>query len=274
MWMWWLCLFLPVLREEITEAVFGAVRPETRLALLDHITSPTGLLMPIEDLISGMKERGVHVLVDGAHGPGHVPLDLEALGADFYTGNCHKWMGTPLGTALLHCRREHQEWLRPAVVSNGRNTPLVNGRTRFQEEFQWTGTFDPTPWMCIPVALSVMAEMVPGGWSEVMARNRALAVDARDLLGEGLGQEAMVPNDLLSAMVSFRLPDGDADALHGQLVDAGLEVPVMAWPPTPPGSQHGRILRVSCQLYNDLSDYERLLDVLPGLVLETARKSG
>ena len=107
-----------------------------------------------------------------------------------------------------------------------------------------------------------------------MARNRSLAVEARDLLGEGLGQEAKVPNDILSAMVSFRLPDGDADALHGRLVDAGLEVPVMAWPPTPPGGHHGRILRVSCQLYNDLSDYERLLDVLPGLVLESALESG
>ncbi len=266
--------FPPGSGEEITDAVLRAVRPETRLALLDHITSPTGLLMPIEDLVSGMKESGVHVLVDGAHGPGHVPLDLEALGADFYTGNCHKWMGTPLGTALLHCRREHQEWLRPPVVSHGRNTPLENGRTRFQEEFEWTGTFDPTPWMCIPVAISVMGKMVSGGWSEVMTRNRSLAVEARDLLGEGFEQEPKVPNDLLSAMVSFRLPDGDADALHGRLVDAGFEVPVMPWPPTPPGGHQGRILRVSCQLYNDLSDYERLLDVLPGLVLEPARESG
>ncbi|HBF22561.1 MAG TPA: aminotransferase [Planctomycetes bacterium] len=262
----------PSSAEEVVDLVLDAVRAETKLALVDHITSGSALLLPAKEIIEGLHGKGVHVLIDGAHGPGHVPLNMEALGADFYTGNCHKWMGTPRGCAFLFVRPEHQDWLKPAVVSHGRNAPLVDGRTRFQEEFEWGGTTDPTPWMCIKVAIDVMGSMVAGGWPEIMERNRALAREVRDFLATAFSGQDGVSDLLLPSMVSFRLPDGKSEDLHLKLVDAGFEVPVMSWPPnispvsTVPGGESGRVLRVSCQLYNDFSDYERLMEVLPSLV--------
>ena len=139
--------------EEIIAAVLKGVSPRTRLALLDHVTSPTALIVPIRRLVNELAARGVDTLVDGAHAPGMVPLNLAELGAAYYTGNAHKWLCAPKGAAFLHVRRDRQAGLHPNVISHG----YTSG---FHAEFDWPGTFDPTPWLCIPESLRFIAGLL------------------------------------------------------------------------------------------------------------------
>ena len=253
---------------EVVEAVLGAATAHTRLALVDHVTSPTGLVVPIEEIVRRLAERGIDVLVDGAHAPGMVPLDLDALGrlgAAYYTGNCHKWLCAPKGSAFLWVRRDQRERIRPHVISHGANRPRP-GRSRFHDELDWTGTADPTPFLCVPAALDVVGSLVSGGWPEVMRRNRELALRARAILTEALGVQPSCPESMIGTLVSLPLPDGDpgppsglyVDPLHDTLLDRyEIEVPIAPWPAPPK-----RLLRVSAQLYNDEGDYRRLATAL------------
>ncbi len=238
--------------EQVVRAVMAAVTPRTKLAVLDHITSPTGLVFPIGELVSRLKERGVETLVDGAHAPGMVPLDLAALDAAYYTGNLHKWCCAPKGAAFLHVRRSLQPLIRPLVISHGANSPRTD-RSRFQLEFDWQGTMDPTPWLCVSKALDVMEKLEPGGWPALMKRNRALALRARDLLTP----TRPAPDDMIGTLVAWELPDGDAAPLHDRLFAQHIEVPVFPWPQPPK-----RLIRVSAQHYNTVADYERLAEAL------------
>ena len=256
--------------DEALEAILARVTPNTRLALIDHITSPTGLVLPIERIVAELRERGVDTLVDGAHGPGMLPLDLESLGAAYYTGNCHKWICSPKGAALLYVRRDRQQGLRPAVISHGANTPRA-GHSRFQDEFDWVGTDDPTACLCVPAAIEFMGQVLPGGWPAVYERNHALALTARSTLSESLNLEPPAPESMLGALVSLPLPPGDPDTPTGAFsVDPTqqalfdqhrIEVPIMTWPKAP-----GRLLRVSAQLYNNESQYQALGKALSGLL--------
>jgi len=185
--------------EEIVAAILTCVSPQTRLALLDHVTSPTALVMPLARLVAEMHERDVDVLVDGAHAPGMVPIQLSELGAAYYAGNAHKWLCCPKGAAFLHVRRDRQKALHPNVISHG-----YPGS--FQAEFDWTGTFDPTPWLCIGDSLTYMGQLLPGGWPELMARNHALAVQARKLLLDSLDLDVPCPDAMIGSMASIPLP--------------------------------------------------------------------
>ena len=258
---------------QAVEALLQAVTARTRLALLDHVTSPTALVLPIEDLVRELARLGVDALVDGAHGPGMVPLDLDALGAAYYTGNCHKWCCAPKGSAFLHVRRDRQALVRPLAISHGANSTRTDA-SRFRLEFDWTGTDDPTAWLCVPDALRSLSGADPGGWPGVMAANRRLALEARDLLAEALGVERAAPASMIGAMASVRLPgtswvDGGATAaesLHDALRDRGFEAPVIAWPPPwliasgqPAAGTPGDLyVRVSAQRYNRIEQYEAL----------------
>src|SRR5437764_8902568 len=250
----------------VVERVLEKVTERTRLLLIDHITSQTGLIMPIARLVAEMRARGVDVLVDGAHGPGQIPLDMHAIGAAYYTGNFHKWVCAPKGAAFLYVAPNRRASIRPAAISHGANATRTD-RSRFLLEFDWTGTYDPTAWLCVPHAMQTMAALVEGGWPEVMRRNHDLALRARDLLCERLGIDHPAPDAMLGAMAAFPLPDGDAldaSALYGgePLQDAlleehNIEVPVMPWPYPPK-----RTLRISAQLYNAIEEYERLAEAL------------
>ena len=238
--------------EQIVAAVLAGVTARTRLALLDHITSPTALVLPLGRLVGELRARGIETLVDGAHAPGMVPLALEALGAAYYTGNAHKWLCAPKGAAFLHVRRDRQQGVHPNVISHG----YPHG---FRAEFDWTGTMDPTPWLAIPAALRTVGGLVAGGWPEVMRRNRALVLAARELLIEALGTVAGCPASMVGSIASLPLPAAppgavaatrDPQQLHDWFRERGVETwlhPV----PVP-------LLRLSAQLYNDLGQFERL----------------
>ncbi len=254
--------------DEILDAVLGRVGPRTRLALVDHVTSPTGLVLPIERLVRELQSRGVDVLVDGAHAPGMVPLDVETLGAAYYTGNCHKWICAPKGSAFLHVRRDRQKGMHPLVVSHGANSPRSD-RSPFRLEFDWTGTADPTAFLTVPEAIRYMGSLLPGGWPALMAHNRQTALAARDRLAAALGVPAPAPDSMVGTLAALPVPPGffpaapprTGDPLQAALFDRfGLELPVFTW-----SALSCRILRVSAQLYNTAADYERLAQALGAL---------
>jgi len=235
--------------------------------LLDHVTSQTGLVMPLEPLVAALAGRGVNALIDGAHAPGMVPLDLAALGAAYYTGNCHKWLCAPKGAAFLHVRPDRQKEIRPLTISHGANSPRTD-RSRFRIEFDWTGTWDPSACLTVPEALRFMSALLPGGWPAIMRRNRQLALAARRQLCETLRVPPPCPEQLIGSLASVPIADARdlapptsplyADPLQDWLKTAcHIEVPVIPWPAPPK-----RLLRISAQLYNALPQYALLADAL------------
>lgn len=254
----------------VVEAVLARVTPRTRLFLVDHITSQTALVLPLRELVQALRARGVETLVDGAHAPGQVPLSLRTLNAGYYTGNCHKWLCAPKGAAFLYVRKELQEDLKPLSVSHGHNSPRQD-RSRFRLDFDWTGTADPTPALCVPHALRTLERMLPGGWPAIMADNRAKVLAARKLLCERLGVQPHCPDEMVGSMATVALPDGYPisppppyfrDPLQDRLItEHHIEVPIIPWPRAPQ-----RHLRLSAQLYNTPSEYQRLAEALEALL--------
>lgn len=254
----------PIESDEVAvERVLAKVSERTRLLLIDHITSQTALVLPVERLVRELAARGIDTLVDGAHAPGFLPLDVGAVGAAYYTGNLHKWVCAPKGAAFLYVRENRRRSIRPIAISHGANAARRD-RSRYLLEFDWTGTFDPTAWLAIPAALAFMESL--GGWPEVMRRNRELALRARDLLCDALRVARPAPDAMLGAMAAMPLPDGTestAPSLYGDplqdrlLFEHRIEVPFVPWPHPPK-----RVLRVSAQLYNSMHDYEALAAAL------------
>ena len=250
--------------EQLIEPLLAAVTPRTRLALIDHVTSPTALVLPVERLVTELRARGVETLVDGAHALGMLPLDLDALGAGYYTANAHKWLCAPKGAAFLHVRRDLQGAIHPLVISHGFDAGA--GAARFRAEWEWTGTRDPTAWLAVPECIRYLGALLPGGWRELMARNRALCLAARARLAARLGQPAPAPDPLIGAIASLPLPAAPPSAPcsrlgHEELADwareRGVETWFHSWPPA-----GGKLVRVSAQLYNDASQYERLAELV------------
>jgi isopenicillin-N epimerase len=251
---------------QVLESVLSAASERTRLLLIDHVTSATGLVLPLAGIVAAFLERGIETLVDGAHGPGMLPLHLEELGAAYYTGNCHKWMCTPKGSAFLHVRRDRQSRIRPLAISHGANSPRTD-RSRFRLEFDFTGTDDPTPFLCIPEAIAFFAKIVPGGWQEVRTRNRSLALRGRKILEEALSIAPPAPESMVGSLAAVPLPerrDGadlpsmNLDPLGKDLFERHrVEVLVSVWPRSPE-----RVLRISTQLYNDEEQVRRLARAL------------
>jgi len=259
--------------EAVVEAVLARVTPRTRLAVLDHVTSQTALVFPIAELVRELEARGIDVLVDGAHAPGMIDVDIAALAPAYYAANCHKWLCAPKGVGFLWAREDRRRDVRPAVISHGANAP-VPVALRYGIEFFWTGTDDPTPALALPAALRFLDGLVPGGFAALRARNRALALAGRRLVAEALGVALPCPDAMIGAMASLpatALPGLPApksvsalelDPLHDALFrEHAIEVPVLTCPAHP-----GRLLRLSAQAYNEIGDYERLAAALSALM--------
>ena len=258
--------------DEAMAAIVAAVTERTRLLMVSHVTSPTGLILPVAELVGEMDRRGIDTLVDAAHAPGMVPVDVAALSAAYWTGNGHKWLCGPKGTAVLWVREDRRDRIHPLVVSHGANEPLA-GRTRFRHEFDWVGTSDPTGYLTLPEAVDWMDRCaIPDGdgWPAVMAANHALALKGRDIVADALGIEAPAPDTMLGSMAALPLsgvPDETAaSALGGALESEDrIQVPIGPWPVRAAqrdGEAPQVLLRISAQRYNEPADYERLADAL------------
>jgi isopenicillin-N epimerase len=246
---------------DIAGRVIAGLSVRTRLLVIDHVTSPTGLVFPVEAIAAACRERGIDLMVDGAHAPGMLPLDLTRLGeagVTFYAGNLHKWCCGVKGTAFLCARADRAADVHPAVVSHWYGQGM-------SAEFHWQGTRDHTGWLSAGAALAFMADL---GWDRVRAHNHALAVWAHAMLCDRLGVEPISPPDgsRLGSMATVPLPpplDAIDDARQAVLqqalyTDHRIEVPLVSW-------AGRRFLRVSCQVYNEPAEYERLADVLATL---------
>ncbi len=263
---------------EIIDAILAAVTPRTKLAMIDHVTSPTALVFPILKIVRKLEALGVETLVDGAHAPGSVPLDLDGLRPAYYTGNLHKWVCAPKGAAFLWVRPDRQDAVRPPIVSHGENTRRPGG-SAFHDRFDWPGTLDPTAWLSVPAALKWTSELYPGGWEELRDRNRTQAQAARALISGRLGLTLPCPNELLAGMATIPLPDplqrippnGERiDPMQDYLLDEHrIEVPIVRW-----GEPRRRWVRISAQAYNSTGDYRALAEALAKMIDETTKKKG
>lgn len=254
--------------DEILPIILRAVTKRTRLFLLDQVTSNSAITLPAQQIIRELAARGVDTLVDGAHAPGMLPLNLRTLRPVYYTANLHKWICAPKGAAFLYVREDRQDGLQPAVISHGNNRPRP-GFTPFQDRFDWCGTFDLTTWLCVPEAIQWMGKLLPGGWTELRQRNHELVVQARRILCERFEVEPPCPEELLGSIATIPLPErfqarrsrGKIDAQQLALYDRfGIEVPFNRF-----GEPVRRWLRVSAQIYNSPADYEYLADAMERL---------
>ena len=253
---------MPVARPgDVVDAVLECVTPRTRFAMIDSVSSPTGWVLPIIELVSELKNRGVETLVDAAHSPGLVPMDLDHCGAAFTTANLHKWLCAPLGSAFLHVRSDWRDRIFPCSLSHGLNLPADK---RWQDCFDWTGTFDPSAWLSVPYALDALGTCHPQGIKGLMDRNRQLAWFAAQQIQEHLGYELTAPPSMFAAMTSLFLPlppyeashHLETDPLQRRLIDAHrIEVPIISF-------AGRRLIRISCQEYTHKEQIRQLIDAL------------
>jgi isopenicillin-N epimerase len=254
----------PVRNEaHVVESILAAVTPRTRLAMIDHVTSDSGIVLPISRIVDALNERGVPVLVDGAHAPGMLPLNLNRLDAAYYTGNLHKWVCAPKGAAFLWVREDLQTQLQPPVISHGNNRSRSR-HSRFQDRFDWNGTFDPSAVLSVPAAIKWLGDLLPGGWTALRRHNHELAVQGRQILLQQFETAALAPNRMLGSLATVQLPDTfqnrpppvKIDPVQMWLYDRfGVEVPFVR-------IQGVSCLRISAQIYNRIEDYEFLAEAL------------
>jgi isopenicillin-N epimerase len=237
--------------DEIVAAILARVSVRTKLLVVDHITSPTALIFPVARLAAEMRKRNIPILIDGAHAPGMIALDVPAIGADWYAGNCHKWLFAPKGCAFVWAAPAHRVQLHPTVISHGYGAGLA-------AEFDWVGTRDYSPWAALPTAIGFYESL---GAELVRARNHALAVEAGQMLAATWRTEIGGPPALLGNMATIRLPVqppptvDNAKAIRRRLWDRhSVEAPIFAF-----GGQLW--LRIAAQVFNEMDDYRRLAAV-------------
>lgn len=266
--------------ESALAAVLAAVTPRTRLAVLDHITSATGLILPIAELVAELTDRGIETLVDGAHAPGQVALKVPKIGATYYAANLHKWVCAPKGSGFLWVRPDRQAEIRPLAISHGANSPRRD-RSRFRVEFDWTGTSDPSAYLAVPEAIRFGEGLLSGGWAALRDRNHGLAIAGRDLLCAALGVPIPAPDGMIGTMASVPLPiersPGQVqgvelydDPVHDHLAKLGMQVMVTPWPQRPDGRPWRRLVCISAAAYNDLDQFQQLAGALPSAIAAAA----
>jgi isopenicillin-N epimerase len=234
----------------LVAAVAATLTPQTRLAVIDHITSGSAIVVPVQRIVAVCHAAGVPVLIDGAHAPGQIDVDLTAIGADWYVGNCHKWLCAPKGCAFLHAAPAAQAGLHPGTISHGYGQG-------FLAEFDWTGTTDPTRFLAVTEAIAFHQRL---GGAALRERNRRLAAQGAELIARRLNTGLGTSGPVAGAMATIRLPVEDASPAHAlairrRLLAAGTDAPVHAL--------DGALwLRLSAFAYNELDDYARLGEVV------------
>ncbi|MSR27976.1 MAG: aminotransferase class V-fold PLP-dependent enzyme [Phycisphaerales bacterium] len=232
---------------DVADAIIRAIDPRTRLVIVDHVTSPTALVFPVAAIAAECRRRGILCLVDGAHAPGMLPLQIDAIDADWYTGNLHKWVCAPKGSGVLVASERTSVWTHPETTSHFHGSGFV-------DEFAWQGTRDFASWLAIPAAIDFVEGVVPGG---AMSHNRALALWASARMADAFGSEVIGPGDgsMTGSMASIPLPRvledrwPSAQEFQARLYDQHrIEVPIIEFG----GRWH---VRISAQVYNLAEDY-------------------
>ncbi len=277
--------------DQAVDAILSKVTPRTRLALVSHVTSPSGLVLPIQTIVSQLRQRGVETVVDGAHAPGFTEVDLAAIAPAYYTANCHKWICSPKGSALLYVRPDLQKNFRPVILSNFAEKPKP-GRPQYITEFDYIGTADLTAFISIADTLRFMGTLLPGpppgggqgkipeapaatirsGYANIRKHNRELVLWARNLICDTLGVGPPAPDSMIGSLSAIFLPQHDLDrharlmarpsqyhdALQDRIVDAHhVQVPIWSVAGRPE-----RLIRLSAQVYNSKAQYEYLARAL------------
>jgi isopenicillin-N epimerase len=249
---------LPVASPEaVVEQFWQGATPRTRVIFLSHITSPTALRLPVEAICRRAQEAGILTLIDGAHAPGQIPLDLEAIGADFYTGNCHKWLISPKGAAFLHVQRNKQDLIEPLVVSWGwKGDPISTTGSAFLDSLQWMGTKDPAAFLSVPAAIQFQAKH---DWPAVIEDCHALVRQALHRISDLTHLDPLYPDDagFYRQMAIAPLPPiANLASFQARLYDEyRVEIPLIQW------KQH-QFIRISVQGYNSQADIDALLQAL------------
>lgn len=245
--------------DEIFKSILACVTEQTKFAIIDHITSRTGLVFPIKRIVKELADRGIDTLVDGAHGPGQVQVDLHNLGAAYYTTSCHKWMCAPRGVGFMYARQDRISRLKPLIIARSGHWRDDNGGayTWLEHSFEWNGCHDPSGMHSMPKIIEFLETALPGGHAAMVRRNHDLAVEARKRVLEILGIEIPCPDDMVANMVVFPLPDSVLPAASGILPlcktlweKDRAEIQCYHWPLYPK-----RIFRFSVQLHNSLEQF-------------------
>lgn len=250
---------LPVISPDaIVDQLWEGVTDRTRVIVVSHISSPTALVFPVAEICRRARAQGILTAIDGAHAPGQIALDLDTIGADFYTGNCHKWLSSPKGAGFLYARPERQSLLHPLIVSWGWES-RAPGPSRFHDYFDWTGTADPAAFLSVPAAIDFQAQH---DWPGVRAACHRLVNEARARIAALTGLPHIVPDsdEWWGQMCAIPLPPCDVVELQRRLYDDyHVEVPLLEWDGRP-------YVRVSIQAYNSPADIDRLIDGLSHLL--------
>ena len=251
--------------EEIIEALVQKITAKTKLLMIDHITSATGTIFPIEKIIKLFEEKGIEVLVDGAHAPGMIHLELEKMGASYYVGNCHKWICSPKGSAILHVRKDKQEKIHPLQYSHIHDRK--NGSDdEWSAQFFWPGTDDISAYLCVPEAIKYMGNML-GSWEELRNNNKQLIVNARNLLSKTLSTDLPVPEKNIGFISNILIGKGELPEKYFNNITLlqetlfqkyKIEVPIFVF-----NKDNPRLwVRIATQVYNSMEQYEYLAEAI------------
>jgi len=252
--------------DEVTNKIVNQAKPNTVFALIDHISSLPGLIFPVKQIINKLEEKDIVVMIDGAHAPGMIPLELNELNPSFYTGNCHKWMCTPKGSAFLYVRKDMQDIIKPLVTSR-RYGEIHTNLSEFQYDFSWQGTRDISSFLTISDSIEYFESVFPGGWNNIMKANHDLVFEAGKKICEEFEIEQCYPESMIGSIFGipfFEEKESPVGRLNqrSKLQDKlfhenRIEVMISFYPKAP-----NRVLRISSQIYNSLEQYLYLIDTI------------
>ena len=257
---------LPIIdNASFLENFWEGASDKTKYIFISHITSGTGMILPIQDIINEAKKRNIKTIIDGAHVPGQLPLDLNDIDADFYVGACHKWLCSPKGSSFLYVKRELQHDMEPYLKSWGwgedypefANSTQKKSPSRFQNIFQWQGTRDMSAFLAVPSAIKFHNEY---NWIDVIARCKDMIIDARNTISDFTGLPKICPDSFLGQMATILIPHNNHIELKNTLYnDHNIEIPTYS-------KDNHVAIRISVQGYNDLEDIDRLTVALKTII--------
>jgi len=243
-------------KDDFIRLFLSGVSSKTKVIFMSHITSATALKFPVKEIITAVKDKGILTIIDGAHVPGHIPLNINNLECDFYTGACHKWLCAPKGTSFLFVKKEHQKWMRPHVYSWGKagDDP---GPSEFLQDFQWQGTRDMSAFLTIPKAIKFYHKIIRPNQNKC----KEIIKDTGRIFTQILGTKPIYSNsEWIEQMVSHKLPNEAPDKLKEILWhDYNIEIPIFEW-------NNSNYIRISFQIYNSPNDIDQLINALKSLI--------